>query len=264
MGERRKRRKMWTIGQEVLPAQGSVPPPRVRSIPPADMNVVFQPIVDLHRQRIYACEMLARCTRVDLKNPAVLFEQAALQSSTGRLGRTIREVGFAQAPKLPLFINLHPHELSERWIVRPDDPMNFFEHGLYLEITESAALDYYDLCRGALKELCARLGARLVVDDFGAAYSNLIRIADLNPAVVKLDRGLVADVDRHVTKRKILKHVVALCHDLGCHVIAEGIETLDELQVVIDSGVRYAQGFLLARPGNPMPELSWPLQRSGQ
>ena len=60
MGERRKRRKMWTIGQDVLPAQGSVPPPRVRSIPPADMTVVFQPIVDLRLRKVYAQEMLAR------------------------------------------------------------------------------------------------------------------------------------------------------------------------------------------------------------
>lgn len=236
----------------------SQPPPRIRSIPPAEMNVAFQPIVDLRTRTVFAAEMLARCQRDELRNPAVLFEHAELQGATGRLGRLTRDVGFDLAPDLPLFINLHPHELSERWFVRPDDPMNFFEHQLYLEVTESAALDYFDLCRSTLREVCERLGAKLVIDDFGAGYSNLLRIAELEPAFVKLDRSLIADIDTSSAKQKIVRHMVNLCEDLGAQVVAEGIETTGELAAVTEAGAQYGQGYLLARPACPMPEVTWP------
>ena len=222
------------------------------------MGVAFQPIVDLETKTIFAAEMLARCRRPSFENPAFLFEQSELQGATGRLGRLTREAGFARAPALPLFVNLHPHELSERWVVRPDDPMNFFEHELFLEVTESAAFDYFEIVDGALRELCGRLNAQLVVDDFGAGQSNLLRIAELGPSVVKLDRSLVMDADQHPAKPIILRHLVKLCEDLGAKVVAEGIETVGELKVVIDSGVHYGQGYLLARPADPMNEVVWP------
>lgn len=205
--------------------------------------------------------MLARCSRDEFRNPAILFEQAELQGATGRLGRLVREAGMEFAPKFPLFLNLHPHELSERWIVRPDDPMNFFEHGLFLEVTESAALDYFELCQSALRELCGRTGAKLVVDDFGAGQSNLLRIAELKPAVVKMDRSLVQDVDKIREKQVILRHMVSLCEDLGAEVVAEGIETVDELQTVIDCGVQYGQGWVFGRPACPVPPIEWPKKK---
>ncbi|MEC7525285.1 MAG: EAL domain-containing protein [Myxococcota bacterium] len=252
-------KKLWTQTAEVPEALRSQPPPaRVRAIEANEMGVAFQPIVDLETKEIFAAEMLARCRREMFANPAILFEQAELQGATGRLGRLTREAGFARAPEVPLFVNLHPHELSERWIVRPDDPMNFFEHGLFLEVTESAAFDYFELVSGALRELCGRLNAQLVVDDFGAGQSNLLRIAELGPAIVKLDRSLVMHADQHAAKQVILRHLVRLCEDLGARVVAEGIETVDELRVVIDAGVHYGQGYLLARPADPMNEVVWP------
>ena len=253
--------KRWTEEMEIPPdlavsARGALP---IRQLVEAQMGVAFQPIVELGTRRLFAAEMLARCRMEALSSPAVLFERAETENATGRLGRLVRDVGFAIAPPVPLFLNLHPHELSERWIVRPDDPMNYHEHPLYLEITESAALDYFDLCRSALRELCSRTNAKLVVDDFGAGHSNLIRIAELEPAIVKLDRSLVMDVEQSPAKQKIIKHLVTLCEDLGAKVVAEGIETREELSVALDAGVHYGQGFLLARPGNPMPPHRWPL-----
>ena len=238
---------------------GSRPPPAIRQLEEAQMGVAFQPIVDLSSRRLFAAEMLARCRHEAFHDASRLFASAAEQNATGRLGRLVRDVGFATAPPIALFLNLHPHELSERWIVRPDDPMNYHEHPLYLEITESAALDYFDLCRGALRELAARTNARLVVDDFGAGHSNLLRIAELEPAIVKLDRSLVMDLEQSSAKQKIIRHLVRLCEDLGAKVVAEGIETREELAAVIDAGVHYGQGYLLARPGNPMPPARWPL-----
>jgi EAL domain-containing protein (putative c-di-GMP-specific phosphodiesterase class I) len=109
-----------------------------------------------------------------------------------------------------------------------------------------------------LSEVRARGGVHLVVDDLGAGYSNLKRIADLEPKVVKLDRELIAAIHQSKRQCQLIAGVVKLCVDLGAVVVAEGIETGDEYAALRDTGVHYAQGFLFARPGFPMPDISWP------
>jgi len=118
---------------------------------------------------------------------------------------------------------------------------------------------YLELCQSVLKELCVRTNARLVIDDFGAGYSNLERLILLEPAVVKLDLAIVRDIHRERRKQIVTRHLVALCRDLGATVVAEGVETLEELQCVRDLGVDYAQGYLLARPSTPPPPHAWPV-----
>jgi hypothetical protein len=110
-----------------------------------------------------------------------------------------------------------------------------------------------------LREVCSRSGAKLVVDDFGAGYSNLKRVVEIEPAVVKLDRELISGLHQNPKQRLLVTHVVELCKALGARVVAEGIETIGELKASRDCGVHYGQGYLLARPGNPLPEVSWPL-----
>jgi EAL domain-containing protein (putative c-di-GMP-specific phosphodiesterase class I) len=98
----------------------------------------------------------------------------------------------------------------------------------------------------------------LVVDDLGAGYSNLKYIADLHPRVVKLDRELIAGLSRGTRLFKLVAGIVRLCSELDARVVAEGIETVEELGAVIEAGARYGQGYLLARPANPLPPVSWP------
>ena len=224
-----------------------------------DLNVVFQPITRLDTGTIFAVEALCRCKWPEFASPPVLFEHAVTEGCTGQLGRYIREVAFNRVQQTPLFVNLHPHELNQHWLVRPDDPLFFHDHDVYLEITESAAFTYYDLCVNVLKEVCSRSGAHLVIDDFGAGYSNLKRIADLEPHIVKLDLAFTRDLDRLPRQRVLVEHVVRLCAELGAKVVAEGIETIDELKATIDCGVHYGQGYLLARPAFPVPAGNWPL-----
>jgi len=162
----------------------------------SDLDVVFQPIVDLSNGSTFAHEALTRCKWPEFKNPMKLFEQAQEERCCGSLGRKVREVAFARCTDAPLFVNLHPHELDEGWLVRPDDPLFFHERAVYLEITESAAFNYFSLCMNVLKEICSRSGAFLVVDDFGAGHSNLKRIIDLEPHVVKLDLALVRGIEK--------------------------------------------------------------------
>jgi len=227
-------------------------------VDPDELSVVFQPIVSLRRRELYAYEALVRCSVPELRAPPVLFDKAVDNGCTGRLGRMIREIGVPLAAGLPLFVNIHPRELSEGWLIQPDDPVFGHDDDVFLEVTESVPLSHSDLCSGVLKEVCTRGGVHLVVDDLGAGYSNLKHIADLEPAIVKLDRQLVAGIDHNRRQRELVSAVVDLCVRLGAEVVAEGIETPEECRAVIDTGAHYGQGYLFARPAFPAPLVQWP------
>jgi EAL domain-containing protein (putative c-di-GMP-specific phosphodiesterase class I) len=221
------------------------------------LRVVYQPVVDLRTRKTFAYEALVRSQSPAFKSPLELFAAAVAENCTGELGRVIRQMSIAGCPDTPLFLNVHPAELNERWIVQPDDPV--FQHGadVYLEITESVPLSHFQLCKSILHEVRDR-GIYLVVDDLGAGYSNLKYIADLQPRVVKLDRELIAGIVRDSRLFKLVSGMVVLCKELEALVVAEGIETPIELDAVLESGARFGQGYVLARPAFPPPPVTWP------
>jgi EAL domain-containing protein (putative c-di-GMP-specific phosphodiesterase class I) len=227
-------------------------------VAPDEISVVFQPIVDMRSGKLFAYEALVRCSVPRYASPPVLFERAVTTGCTGRLGRMIREIAIPLSSGKPLFVNVHPQELQEGWLVRPDDPIFEHDHEVFLEVTESVPLTHYELCISVLRELRARGGVHLVVDDLGAGYSNLKRISDLEPRVVKLDRGLIANIDQNARQRQLVRSVVKLCGDLDALVVAEGIETVGEFNALRDSGAELGQGYLFARPAFPMPAITWP------
>ena len=252
----------WTLTHEdrVFADQvRSDPPPSTREIQKEHIDVVFQPIVELDDGAMFAIEALVRCKLPEFKSPPALFARAVEERACGRLGRTIREVAFERCGGVAVFVNIHPDELVSRWLVRPDDPIGFHSHDVYLEVTETAVFEHYDLCVGVLKEICSRAGAKIVVDDLGAGYSNLQRVLDLEPKIVKLDRAFIQDIDQMPRKQVLVRHLVRLCEELGAHVVAEGIETVEELRAVRDQGARFGQGYVLARPAYPIPAVHWPL-----
>jgi EAL domain-containing protein (putative c-di-GMP-specific phosphodiesterase class I) len=230
-------------------------------VSPADLSVVFQPIVGMSDGKLFAYEALVRCSVPELANPQVLFERAVAAGCAGRLGRMIREIAVPICAGKPLFLNVHPQELQEGWLVRPDDPIFMHDHTVYLEVTESVPLTHFALCMSVLDDVRSRGGVQLVVDDLGAGYSNLKRIADLQPKVVKLDRDLIAGLDHSTRQQQLVSGVVRLCNDLQAKVVAEGIETPDEFRAIRDTGAHYGQGYLFARPSYPMPAVTWPAQR---
>ena len=225
---------------------------------PDDLSVVFQPIVRLGDGALFAYEALVRCRVPEYQSPLVLFGRAVATGCAGRLGRMIREIAVPLCSNRPLFLNVHPQELNEAWLVRPDDPIFEHDHDVFLEVTESVPLTHFELCMSVLSEVRSRGGIHLVVDDLGAGFSNLKRIADLEPRVVKLDRDLVAGIDKSPRQQQMIASVVRLCVELSAKVVAEGVETRDELSAIIDTGAHFAQGFLFARPAFPMPAVTWP------
>jgi EAL domain-containing protein (putative c-di-GMP-specific phosphodiesterase class I) len=221
------------------------------------VRVVYQPLVDLKTGKIFAHEALVRSLSDDFDSPMSLFAAAVQHGCTGELGRIIRELAIAGCPHHPLFLNIHPAELNEKWLVQPDDPIFQHSEDIYLEITEGVPLSHFRLCQSILREVRGR-GVYLVVDDLGAGYSNLKYIADLQPKVVKLDRDLIAGLRKDTRMYRLVKAIVVLCRELDALVVAEGIETVEELDAVREAGAHFGQGYLLAKPASPPPPVNWP------
>jgi EAL domain-containing protein (putative c-di-GMP-specific phosphodiesterase class I) len=122
---------------------------------------------------------------------------------------------------------------------------------LGLEITESVAMDGAGFGVGraaaALRGL-KDLGVRLAVDDFGTGYSSLSQLKRLPVDVLKIDRSFVSGLGRDAGDRAIVSAVVTLARDMGLEVVAEGVESEDQLRILRELGCDLAQGYYFARP----------------
>ncbi|NRA36164.1 MAG: EAL domain-containing protein [Polyangiaceae bacterium] len=252
---------MWSKSAPAMQAVGGTP--RVRDLRPADIDIHFQPIVELSTGKLFAQEALVRCRHDAFRYPPDLLAAAEQEYCCGRLGRLIRDVAFARNTDVNMFINIHPNELNERWLVRPDDPIGFHGAGVFIEITEVAAFSRPTLSVDVLKDICSRVGARMVVDDLGAGHSDIFRVLDLEPDVVKLDRDMIVGLDKDREKRERLNYFVDLCTELGSLVVCEGIETEGELRAIQDSGAPYGQGYIFAKPAYPPTPHQWLPEWSG-
>ena len=221
-----------------------------------DFYVAYQPIFDLKKKKTFSFEALVRSRNDAFPHPGVIIEEALKANFMGVLGRELRKMAVDGCPDYSLFLNVHPNEFDESWLVRPDDLMNSHDHDVYMEITESVPLSHYKHCKTVVAEV-RRRGIMVAIDDLGAGYSNLKYIADLEPEIVKIDRGLIAGVKRGSRQQRLVKAIVELCQSQGARVVVEGIEDAEEMRVVMDSGADFAQGFFLGRPKPELIPVVW-------
>jgi EAL domain-containing protein (putative c-di-GMP-specific phosphodiesterase class I) len=120
---------------------------------------------------------------------------------------------------------------------------------IMVEITEHDVVEDYEKLGEALAPLRAR-GMKVAVDDAGSGYASLRHILKLKPDVIKLDVSLTRDIDGDPMRFALAAAIVEFARQVGCVIIAEGIETEAEKAVLIRLGVHQGQGFLLARPGS--------------
>jgi EAL domain-containing protein (putative c-di-GMP-specific phosphodiesterase class I) len=222
--------------------------------------MAFQPIVSWETRSLYGYEALVRSSEPTLPHPGALIDAGERLGKLKLLGRTIRAAAakaFERAPdNALLFVNLHPHDLNDDAILDPDGPLTKLADRVVLEITERAAVADGQDVRDRVAALRS-LGYRIAIDDLGAGYAGLTAFAQLEPEVVKLDMSLVRDVHTQSTKRKLIRSMTELCHDMGRIVVAEGIECVEERDVLAKLGCEMMQGYLFAKPGEPFPAVKW-------
>jgi EAL domain-containing protein (putative c-di-GMP-specific phosphodiesterase class I) len=224
----------------------------VGSVPLEALTAYFQPVVALRTGKTFAFEAIPHCDSEGLTDREELFARAAFEKKVGELGRAVRAVAFTECPSIPVFVSVHPHELKESWLIRPDDPICGHDAEVFLQVAQPT---YSAMCLHVLSEVSSRSGISLVLDDFGGSSSSLRQAVELAPAFVKLDAELVREIDRAPRKRTVICAVVQMCMDLGAQVIAKGIETELEARVLLDSGVAYGEGPLFGQP-TALPSVS--------
>jgi EAL domain-containing protein (putative c-di-GMP-specific phosphodiesterase class I) len=206
---------------------------------------------------VFAYEALLRSKSAAFAGPLEMLEAAVAARCISELGRAARQMAVETCEDWPLFLNVHPNEFDRGLLVQPDDPIFFHSHPVHVEITESVPLSHFEMCHSVLAEIRSK-GVMLAIDDLGAGYSNLKYIADLSPEIVKIDRGLVMELGSGPRYRQLVRHIVDMCEGMGARVVAEGIETIDELRAAQEAGADFGQGYLLARPAFPPPTVYWP------
>jgi len=222
--------------------------------------IAYQPIVRYSAQEPFGYEALLRSTEPSLARPHDLLDAASRLRRLHDVGRTVRRLVAASlsgpdAPEL-VFLNLHPHDLNDNELLSADSPLSRVASRVVLEVTERAALDEVSGLSTRLAAL-RRAGFRIALDDLGAGYAGLSSFSRLEPDFVKLDMSLVRDVHKNSTKQKVIRSMTALSQDMGMTVVAEGVETVEERDTLIDLDCDLLQGFLFARPGKPFPEVKW-------
>jgi EAL domain-containing protein (putative c-di-GMP-specific phosphodiesterase class I)/CheY-like chemotaxis protein len=226
----------------------------------ATLWMAYQPIADWREKRIVAFEALVRSCEPTIPHPGALFSVAERLGRLHDVGRAIRrEIAKTMAthPLRPdVFVNLHPADFLDEQLFSRECPLEPFAKRIVLEVTERAALDEGADIPKRVAQL-RRLGYRIAIDDLGAGYAGLTYFAQLTPDVVKIDMSLVRGVDADPIKRKLVGSLTSLCKDLGMGVVAEGIETAAERDTVVEVGCELLQGYLLAKPGRPFPEVTW-------
>ena len=121
---------------------------------------------------------------------------------------------------------------------------------LEIEITETAAIDNIQSAREHLLRL-RRMGVSIAIDDFGTGYSSLSYLRNLPLNTIKIDRSFVRDVGMDLGDDALVTTIIALAQGRDLRVVAEGVETEEQLRFLISRGCDYAQGYLLSRPLPP-------------
>jgi EAL domain-containing protein (putative c-di-GMP-specific phosphodiesterase class I) len=222
----------------------------------AGMWTAFQPIVSWSRKAVVAYEALMRTTYTELSSPMEILKTAEALNEMSTLGRKTRGLVadvLRKHPELPgVFVNLHVLDLADEDLYSPHAPLSEFASRIHLEITERMALERIPDIRERVAHL-RRLGFRIAVDDLGEGYSGLNSFAQLEPDVVKLDMTLIRGIDTTPTKRKMVHALASLCLELETPLVAEGVETEAERNILVGLGADLFQGYLFAKPGAPFP-----------
>lgn len=217
---------------------------------------MFQPIVSVATGSLVAVEALTRFSRLAGTGPEDVFARAHEDGFGPELEAMCVRAALTRRDGLPpgtlVSVNLSPAGLRSLAFA-PFWPADLT--GVIIEMTEQDAEDPQEILLGiaALRER----GAAIAVDDVGSGYAGLLRVADLRPDYVKVDRRIVSGVADSAARTAVLESLVTFSHRLGATVIGEGVADLFDLFALAELDVDYAQGYAIARPMStpePVPD----------
>lgn len=229
-----------------------------------NIRTLFQPIISLTDGSILGYEALSRGpVGSELERPDALFKAAEEHNLVWEVEYLCRIKAFESASKQKiskmLFINVDPKIIynekfksgfTSDFIKEYDiNPRN-----IIFEITEKSSVDDYKVFRRIIDNYTNQ-GYKIALDDTGAGYSGLRMIAETNPQYIKIDMELIRDIDKKPINQALVKALKEFAYATNMNIIAEGIETKNELKTIIDLGIKYGQGYLLQKPIEILSEI---------
>lgn len=232
-----------------------------RAVERGELSVYYQPKIDLDTERIVGMEALVRWHSPELGavSPAEFIPLAEDSGLIIPIGEWVLRTACAQSKRwqdrglarLRVAVNLSARQFREpnlsAKIRQTLDETGLESHCLELEITESSIMERADSAVKALGEL-REMGVEISVDDFGTGYSSLGYLKQLPIDTLKIDKSFVREVTTGRDSAAIVQAIIALAHNLRMKVVAEGVETEDQLRFLHLLRCNYAQGYLFSKP----------------
>jgi len=232
-----------------------------KAIEQGDLRVFYQPQMDIVTGRIVGAEALVRWQDpVEGLIPPFRFIPVAEETGliiaigewvlreTCRQGRAWLDAGL---PSLTLAVNVSPHQFRRgdicALVARVLSETGFPARQLELEITESGLMDNQDNASAILKDL-RKQGVRLAIDDFGTGYSSLAYLKHFPLDLLKIDKSFIDDIPHLQDDMEIAATIIAMGHILGFKVLAEGVETIAQLEFLQEKGCDTYQGYIKSKP----------------
>ena len=261
-GEQMRERVTWRLQRETELA---------RALDEEQLELFYQPVFALEGLRLTGVEALLRWRHPErgMLLPGEFIDVAEESNLIVPIGAWVLERACRQLrawqrdhhdPRLLVSVNLSARQLEHADLAEQvsrtiaASGLSAADLQMCLEVTESAVMHDPQAAATTLEAL-RDLGVRIALDDFGTGYSSLAYLKWFPIDIVKIDRSFVASMDTSTTDRSIVRAVIGLARELGLTVVAEGVETEDQLALLTDLGATHAQGFLLGRP-QPAAELT--------
>jgi EAL domain-containing protein (putative c-di-GMP-specific phosphodiesterase class I)/GGDEF domain-containing protein/CBS domain-containing protein len=225
---------------------------------PQRITPVFQPIVDLLTGAPLGYEVLARAESSG-ESAEPLFAEARLRNTTWELERACRQVALERIGALGsvyrnalFFLNVSPSVLEDSRFIEDFTTRELRRRGIepasiVLEVTEKQSISHHERFSEIVRHYTSQ-GLQFAVDDFGSGHSSLLALVSCAPRFIKLDGAVVHDLHLHSYQRHLVRSLSTFAASVDSRLIAEGVESWEELEALLRLGVRYAQGYLLARP----------------
>ena len=220
------------------------------------VDILFQPIIDPRTGTVAGAEALARSPVSSTAE--ALFARATSSGLGERLSRLVQRKALRSGAVwegplrgLRLSINLLPADICrdgyDQWVLEEIEAAGIDPARVTLEITESALLADEPAVAARLGRL-RDAGLMIAIDDFGTGYASLAYLTNLPFDLLKIDRGLIAEIVGRERDRIVVRAMVQLARDLDLKVVVEGVESTAQLALLAEWGCDFYQGFLGAGP----------------
>ena len=262
---KRKHRGSWYIFDKNSFEDFEAKKDRLRAIPTIlEHNLlypVFQPIMNVISGELFGYEALTRCIHTSYSNNIQnLVVDAVSTGHQHKMEKQMLSNIFKTCDSSNIFdknVTIFVNESARNFFTQEEyktlfsniDPNKIVvEFTEYEEIEFAQVVDKINIIRG--------LGARVALDDFGSGYSNINTLLQINPDIIKLDKGLVRDISKDNKKKNLVKHIISYAKEAGIMILGECIETSDEFNCLIEMGIDLAQGYFIGRPDIKFKDIS--------